>query len=1275
MGEVLTNEVVEQESIKVAEEVLAERVVAMELATEVVTEEIADETLQEESTAVAAELMEERRPETPEQVVEPEPKIDAEALTAMEQIYEELAEEVCAEECRQIAEQALADAFASAAAEDAAIIAIFEDLVGDECAAVAGEMMTEEAARRAEVETAATAALAETLMNEVADEMSAEIAATALRAPDEAIANGILEEFVREECAAVAREVIDELAAKEAATAAAAEIVAGSVLDETVREECLAVAQDVLDEARGEAATHDAATAAIRDEILEELIGEMIKQEAKEALEQETSEVFVAELEAELTAEESAAVAQEVMQEAFVPPDDWEVEFAALVDVSEETGDVSKVNESGGDDLMIVLSNNAEAELDTMEATKPLEEDLEPDPAVPETSEELLPTEESSRFRKTATRMKNAAKVIKLLSTESIMRGGAWKGNGLQPPLPPKLRVAAMVAVAASWGAADRHKTVQQIFSELPGWCDEQREAKKDGNLAVEKERRLDELGFDWGDKDKETSPEPKPVAPPPPPPPRVPTPELELEVQHTPPSPPRSPPPPPEPTVFRVASPAPLLPPRPTRRLNGEGGGGGAHGAIHPQSVREQNVVAHRRHVREVAQAEAVRVAAEYSGGSTALPDVVCEIATELNEAGIRAPKSWELEAEHQRREKLSTEYSGVSVPHRMASPSRNPSPGWDGGRTSSPLRPTSRSLVQWAPGMKDRGEGRYNINPPPSADDSFFFYSVGDDDDAVLSKHSGRPGTAPVLATSMQVDQVKMSAGLRGPRLLSAAAPMSQTANQWWLRPTTASPKKGAAAVEEAAQRRYSALAREIGASMPLLSAMATTESSSVDVSTIYRPGSSRLSSSSTVGLNSPGNRRGSGGGSAHTTPGRFSSSRRGIPVSVSHNTSASSSSRRIFSAGGSSSASRQGSGSSMTGDSSAQTRITRRRSTLGDNMRASRSLSELSSLDDKDSAVTGCTAPPPVTAIAGDQIVSSIAAPTTPMMPGMAVGVVITGGKRTGQSRHGSARAVSSGGLGGDGQQRGGTSSSTHQKSTRAQSPYESAPSRPVLYSGGSPRVSMSKTRNTRQPRLSQPRSSSGSAASKMAKRVAAADADGIIMGPLGAGAGAGAGAYVSENTTWSWAPQAPPAPPATAAEAAAAGAAFHPAHVHRLSVTSGTVVQQQTSFGSNPTLPPRPGTAVTSSSVRNHRGGDGVSNGLSSRRFSMYATSRRPGTATGYGGTRRFSVGAGGGASTPSSASRVRSSSSGYNPLQLKAEGGIVSGQEAPASSWAVTYIAS
>jgi hypothetical protein len=62
-----------------------------------------------------------------------------------------------------------------------------------------------------------------------------------------------------------------------------------------------------------------------------------------------------------------------------------------------------------------------------------------------------------------------------------------------------------MVAAVRGGGGgaegAEFRKTPRTVFTELPEWCDEQRQARSDGTLTPERQRRLNEMGFDWGDK------------------------------------------------------------------------------------------------------------------------------------------------------------------------------------------------------------------------------------------------------------------------------------------------------------------------------------------------------------------------------------------------------------------------------------------------------------------------------------------------------------------------------------------------------------------------------------------------------------------------------------------------------------------------------------------------------------------------------------------------------------------------------------------------------
>lgn len=257
--------------------------------------------------------------------------------------------------------------------------------------------------------------------------------------------------------------------------------------------------------------------------------------------------------------------------------------------------------------------------------------------------------------------------------------------------------------------------------------------------------------------------------------------------------------------------------------------------------------------------------------------------------------------------------------------------------------------------------------------------------------------------------------------------------------------------------------------------------------------------------------------------------------------------------------------------------------------------------------------------------------------PMLPGMAVGVVITGGNnsRSMLSRRGSAGAVTAADRG-----------RSSRPSRFSASQHLSARTSPVGsgMSGGGPRQQQQR-RQSQQPRSSP----TGSAASVAAGRVAAPDAT---------------GAGGADDNTWGWAPHAPPAPPATAAKAAAAGAAFHPARL---------LLPRHVSVPAASALPPRPITAVDAKHV------------ASAARFSEYATARRRLVSPGYDGSAtsnpggdagtpgfRSPAGAGGSAAASASDRRVRPSP--YDALHLTAESGVASGQEASVSSWAVTHVA-
>lgn len=1025
------NEVVDEESTKVINKALEEREARIKAATSTAQGQIVAEAVQEETSALSAEVLAELLPPTSEP---DDPGIDPEAMmAAMAKPIEDIVEEINAEECRECAKETITDVAKDAVGEEMVVSTIIREAVAEECSAVAAEVITEEALGRAGAEEA----LAANLAKEVADEMSAETSVDALRPPDDLIANGVLDDFLVEESVGVAREVMGEAAADAAAEAAALTAanaaIGESIVDDAVAVECRSIAQDVLDEAGTASTAHDDAAGAISNDITEEVAGEMIRKVAEDALEQELFDIIVAELKAELQAEvtdaEAAAIAKETMEEAFTPPDYWEVEFTALVDVFQATGDVSKADD---DELMAALGNEAEEEVVKIEA---FISNSEPDQG-------HLEQGKGSRgsFQKSADTSTSDVAVVGQMSTDLFMKAGAWMGSRSERPPEPKLRVAAIVAVARSWGASDKVKTAKEIFADLPSWCNKQREAKRQGILDPEKERLLNELGFDWGDKKENAVME-----------------TLHREVTPRPASPLQTKPTLAELPMLRVRSPPPL--PEFTRPLprqpKAEGAGGGAHGAIHPQSVREQNIVAYRRHVREVKQAEALRV--EYSNGSTALPDVAADVAEQLTEAGVAAvPVSWQAEAQHQRREYLEAQFSGVSTPAWVAPSERSGTPGWEGGHNSSPQRPPSQSLVHWSTGIKDRGEGRYNINPPPSTE-IIDTHNNGDEEadyDGLTRNNldSRRPGTAPMPTMPEGENRVGSPTELRAPRMLSAA---SGSSNKWWLRPMTASPKKGAAAVELAAQRRFQALARENG-----VAAM----DHPIDAWDASRPGSPGIFP-----------RQYMGGNSARMMPSRFAASRV-TAGSTNQRASSAAASRSYVKYYASPSKTRSGyqhqrpfsASSSINADDSMMTRM------------------EMS---------TERTPHPQVTAIIGDLNVHP--ATPQPTMPGTTVGVVITAASSTRRSGRPS--------------------------SSRVASPYESR------HSNSSRRTLLDSARSSMGSQ--QPRQQLHSAASRIARSVAAADSHGVAKGSGSA-----------PDRSQRWAPQVPPSPQESATEPAAAGAVF-------------------------------------------------------------------------------------------------------------------------------------
>jgi hypothetical protein len=122
----------------------------------------------------------------------------------------------------------------------------------------------------------------------------------------------------------------------------------------------------------------------------------------------------------------------------------------------------------------------------------------------------------------------------------------------------------------------------------------------------------------------------------------------------------------------------------------------------------------------------------------------------------------------------------SGLGV----ATSTRHRSPGWDGGRNVPPPRPPSQSQVNFAPGLTARGEGRYHINPPSATDAS------------MMAEYADMEQDPPPLAS--EFSRVKSFTSSQNRHISSAGGP--RVPQQWWLRPTTASPRKGAAAVEAA-------------------------------------------------------------------------------------------------------------------------------------------------------------------------------------------------------------------------------------------------------------------------------------------------------------------------------------------------------------------------------------------------------------------------------------------------------------------------------------------
>ena len=126
------------------------------------------------------------------------------------------------------------------------------------------------------------------------------------------------------------------------------------------------------------------------------------------------------------------------------------------------------------------------------------------------------------------------------------------------------------------------------------------------------------------------------------------------------------------------------------------------------------------------------------------------------------------------------------------MATTTRHRSPGWDGGRNAPPPRPPSQSQVNFAPGLTARGEGRYNINPPPAADPSMYA-----DVEYPLP-------LASELQASPSVDHVKSFTSSQNRRYISSAGG-PRVPQQWWLRPTTASPRKGAVGIDGLCSPRH--------------------------------------------------------------------------------------------------------------------------------------------------------------------------------------------------------------------------------------------------------------------------------------------------------------------------------------------------------------------------------------------------------------------------------------------------------------------------------------
>jgi len=1037
---VLVTEVAAVLSTYVAEEALEEGAPAMNVAAEAAQNDKVDNTILERSAATETEVMTDLA----------EPEIDFEMLAgAVVHEYGEIVEEVNADECRLIAEVVQAEKAAAIAVVERAIATSIDELVNVGCATVAAAadavVAKEDALRAEDAAAAATAALAEALTGEVANKMAADIAADVLRTAKEATAHSILEESVVVERAATAEEVMDGVAAEAAATAAATTLAAAPVT------------QNILE--IGDAAAATAADEMARDELLKEGLGQFIGQEATGAIEQETSE-GCAELQvAAVTVAESA--------EELAGPSGLHIRKGETVIMTMANGCLGDASE---EELMTTDAQRRASVAAASTLLEAVDRRMQPEPAA------------SQELRTTVATLGAATVAPAPVSIPATPRAQRSSEQGVAP----KSGAQSVTQGEDEFVSRPHMRRGNQGAATLDGLqtpepTPEPKEEILGSTVEVEEEidptRRLVEksaLTFDRGAGERVWELVPELVVPEPPPVTPSPAPRMPVpRAQHISPSLPQSP------SLWlqssahglRFTSPLPPNPPS-ARRLHGRGrgGGGGAHGMIHRQTVREQNVVVHRQYMKKVKQVEALRV--EYGSGGTALPDVVCEIVTQLSKAGVKAPASWWLEAEHQRRAHLAAMFSGASVPLRMAS-----APRLDGGRTSP--RPPAQSLVQFAPGINDRGEGRYNINPPPAADYSYN-HEYGFDDDGADGRMPPnlhhelearpRPVTAPVLATSALVDRVKDSAGLRAPRLLSTAAPLSapRGGDQWWLRPSSASPKKGAAAVEAAAQRRNSAVARELGTSRSAsMSAMLMSVEQAGGSLATHRLSRSRLSSTAPSRF-----AHGGGAAAAIATPPAVPAAHR---VSQSASIEPPDIAYRRSTLGGH----RQRAAESVA--------AARRRSTLGDSMRDCL-------LDDEDNismAWDGTSPaekelPPKFRATTGDPAtsMSHTAPPTT--MPGTTVGVVIKGGG-------------------------GGTSL------TRTGGESSHGPSR--SFSSGSRRTSIS----GQQKQLPQPRRGSGTAAGRAATADADRRGDDVdnIMG---------------------WAPQAPPAPPATATKAAVAGAAY-------------------------------------------------------------------------------------------------------------------------------------